>query len=74
MKRAVPIIFVASFASVLIERGLYFIVREALRFSDELNLWLALMYGAVYVGGAVVSHAISRRVGERISAHLCYAD
>jgi MFS family permease len=50
---------------VLIERGLYFITREGLHFSDELNLWLALLYGATYVGGALTSNAVSAAIGER---------
>ena len=67
MKRAVPIIFVNSFGSAIIERGIYFMAREGLHFSDQLNLWLALVYGAMYVGGAVISHGITARLGERRS-------
>jgi hypothetical protein len=65
VRHAVAIVFVASFASTLIERGMFFLAHEGLQFSDELNLWLALLYGALYVAGALVSHAVATRVGER---------
>ncbi|MCY2925672.1 MAG: hypothetical protein NT031_09565, partial [Planctomycetota bacterium] len=57
--------FIESFATVLFERGVYFFTHEALKFSDAENLGLALVFGALYVVGALVSHALTRLARER---------
>jgi MFS family permease len=54
-----------SFATVLIERGIYFYAHDRFAFSEGENLFLALGFGAAYVVGALGSHRLSRRVGER---------
>jgi MFS family permease len=57
--------FLESIAATLIQRGLYFYTHEQLGFGQSENLWLAFGFGAVYVGGAFVSHGASKRFGER---------
>jgi len=57
--------FLESFAAVLVQRAIYFYTKDRLGFSDAANLWLALIAGVTYVAGAMSSHAVSRRVGER---------
>jgi len=59
------ITFVESFATTLIERGLYFYSQNVLAFSNAENLWLALGFGAPYAIGALVSHPLSRRIPEK---------
>jgi hypothetical protein len=56
---------IESFATVLVQRGVYFYTREALGFGEIQNLLLALGMGAVYVMGAFASHRVARRFGER---------
>ena len=58
-------VFSASFAGVLLQRGIYFFTNDVLHFTQAQNLWLALCYGIAYVGGAASSHRISTRLGER---------
>lgn len=65
MRFSILLTFVGSFASVLVERGIYFLAREALDFSDAENLWLALLFGGTYVAGAALAHSLTRRFGER---------
>lgn len=57
--------FVESFAAVLLERAFYFYTHDALHFDDSRNLWLAFLFGAFYIGGALASHPVAERVGER---------
>jgi len=57
--------FLASFATILVERAGYFYARYRLGFSDAENLWLALAFGLAYIAGAVTSHPIATRVGEK---------
>ncbi len=57
--------FIESFATILVERGLYFLTRDRLGFSDPLNLWLALAFGAAYVSGSLISHPLAMRFGEK---------
>ncbi len=64
-RRLILIVFIESFTTMLVQRGIYFFCDTRLRFSDELNLWLALCFGAVYVVAAVSSHRVSRRMAER---------
>jgi len=56
---------IESFATVLVQRGVYFYTREALGFGENENLLLALGMGAVYVIGALPSHRVATRFGER---------
>src|SRR3954470_15649594 len=57
--------FLESIAATLIQRGIYFFTHENLGFSQNQNLWIAFGFGAAYVGGALVSHGLSRRFGEK---------
>lgn len=57
--------FLESIAGTLIQRGLYFFTHENLGFTESHNLWLAFGFGAVYIGGAFVSHTLATRFGER---------
>ncbi len=57
--------FTASFAAVLLQRGLYFFTHDLLGFSQAQNLWFALLFGVAYVGGASASHSVAARLGER---------
>ncbi len=57
--------FTASFAAVLLQRGLYFFTHALLGFSQAQNLWFALMFGVAYVAGASASHPVAARFGER---------
>lgn len=65
LNRLLIFTFLESLATVLFERGVYFFTDERLGFSPATNLALALTFGAVYVGGALVSHGLSERVGEK---------
>jgi MFS family permease len=57
--------FLESIAATLIQRGLYFYTHEHLGFTQTQNLWVAFGFGVAYIGGAFVSHAASKRWGER---------
>src|SRR5438105_4541554 len=57
--------FTASFAGVLLQRGIYFFTNDVLGFSQAHNLWFALLFGVTYVVGASASHPIAARLGER---------
>ncbi len=59
------IVFIESFATIQVERGIYFFSSERLGFSEPMNLALALAFGLLYVGGALVSHRLSARFGEK---------
>ena len=65
VKRLLLITFLESFATVCMERGIYFFTHDELMFSDAANLWLALVFGAAYVAGALSSHPVSKVVRER---------
>jgi MFS family permease len=65
LARLLLITFIESFATVCIERGVYFYSTDILKFSDAANLWLALVFGAAYVVGALSSHAFSLRMREK---------
>jgi Na+/melibiose symporter-like transporter len=56
---------IGSFATVLVQRGVFFYTRDALGFGESENLFLALGMGAVYVIGALPSHHVAKRFGER---------
>jgi len=64
-RRLILIVFIESFTTMLVQRGIYFFCDTRLGFSDELNLWLALCFGAVYVVAAVSSRRVSARMPER---------
>jgi len=71
----IALAFILSFASVLVERGIFFLARDVLAFSDAANLWLALLFGAAYVAGAMGCQALARRFGEKtvlMSSLLAY--
>jgi len=57
--------FIESFATILIERAVYFYSSDVLGFSEVLNLWMALILGVGYVAGAFLSHAVAMRITER---------
>jgi hypothetical protein len=63
--RLLLITFVESFATVLIERGIYFYTYNRLGFTDVENLWVALGFGASYAMGALASHHLARRGTEK---------
>ena len=63
--RLLAIAFCESFATMLIERGIYFFAHERLGFDDIENLSLALGFGGAYVVGALSSHAVARRLAEK---------
>jgi hypothetical protein len=59
------ITFVESVASIALERGLYFFTTERLAFGGAANLGVALAFGLAYVVGALLSHPVAERLGER---------
>lgn len=63
--RFLLITFIGSFAVICIERGEYFYTADVLGFGDVANLWLALLFGATYVAGSLLSHGASARLGEK---------
>ncbi|HET9932693.1 MAG TPA: hypothetical protein VFQ35_18445, partial [Polyangiaceae bacterium] len=65
LQRIFLLTFVESFSGVLLQRGLYFYTHDVLGFDRSKNLWLALLSGVAYVIGAVASHPVSKRSGER---------
>ena len=64
-RRLLLTVFTTSFAGTLLQRGAYFYTHQVLGFSPAQNLWLALLIGVTYVGGASASHPLSARFGER---------
>ncbi|MFB3891696.1 MAG: MFS transporter [Phycisphaerae bacterium] len=64
--RLLLITFIESFATICVERGVYFYSKERLGFSPAENLWMALGLGAMYVVGATASHGLSLRFRERM--------
>ena len=63
--RLLVITFIESFATTLIERGVYFYSHDRLGFTDGENLGLALGFGAAYALGAMASHGLAARVTEK---------
>jgi hypothetical protein len=63
--RLLVITFIESFATTLIERGVYFYSQDRLGFTDGENLGLALGFGGAYALGALASHRISHRMSEK---------
>ncbi len=65
LTRLLVFTFLEEFATVLVQRGVYFYTREALGFGEHENLLLALCMGAVYVLGALPSHRTAKWLGNR---------
>ena len=63
--RILTLTFLESFATILYEKAAYFYCHQRLGFSNAANLALALVFGLLYVAGAMSSHRVSRRLGER---------
>jgi Na+/melibiose symporter-like transporter len=57
--------FVESLATLFFENGVYFYTHERLAFGERANLALAVVFGLTYVLGALGSHVLSARLGER---------
>jgi MFS family permease len=57
--------FIESFATILIERGAYFFTEHRMAFTDVNNLLLGLGFGICYFAGAMSSHRMAVRFGER---------
>ncbi len=49
----------------MIQVGLFFFAEARLDFSPTQNLWLAVLHGATYVVGALLSHPLSDKLGEK---------
>jgi hypothetical protein len=67
------ITFLESFATILIEKGIYFYTRDLLGFTDRDNLWLGFGIGVFYVVGALLSHRFTKIVGERNLLFIVFA-
>jgi MFS family permease len=63
--RLLLLTFLESAGTILLERGLYFYTHGLLAFSEPENLGLALLFGVVYVAGALLSHPLTLRLGEK---------
>jgi len=57
--------FIESFATILVERAMYFFCHDRLGFTSTTNLLLALVFGLMYVAGALSSHRLCERFTER---------
>lgn len=57
--------FLESYSTILLERGLYFYTHDLLGFSESANLAMALGFGVTYIAGALASHGVTNRFGER---------
>lgn len=65
LHRLLLLTFLESFATICVERGVYFFARNRLGFPDAANLALALVFGAGYVIGAISSQRMSSRLSEK---------
>lgn len=63
--RILLITFIESFATILIERGVFFYAKDVFGFGEAANLALALLFGGAYVAGALASSSLARRFGEK---------
>ncbi len=63
--RVILVTFIESFATICVERGVYFYTADLLGFSRAMNLAMALAFGLAYVMGALVSHRFAKRFGEK---------
>lgn len=64
-RRVLVLSFIESFATILLERAIYFYSHERLGYSRAQNLGLALVFGLTYAAGAAKSHGLARRLGDR---------
>lgn len=64
-RRVLVLSFIESFATILLERAIYFYSHERLGYSRAQNLGLALVFGLTYAVGAALSHGFARRLGDR---------
>ena len=68
-RRTTPLIllltFTESFATILLERGIYFFTHDRLGFTTTHNLLLALAFGLCYAAGATGAHPLTHKLGER---------
>ncbi len=65
LRRILLIVFTEHVATILIERGIYFYTHARLGFGATDNLWLAFGFGVAYVLGALSSHRLAVRLGEK---------
>ena len=65
LARLLLITFLESFATICVERAIFFFCVNQLGFSSANNLWLALGFGVAYVAGALASHRLSLAIGEK---------
>jgi predicted MFS family arabinose efflux permease len=78
LRLIILITFIESFVTATVERGVAFYVEYELGFSQSQTLWLALLFGAAYVAGALLSHRAADKLGERrwlvilIAAHIVF--
>lgn len=61
--------FIESFGTICVERGIFFFAYRHLGFGEAANLWLSLAFGVPYVVGALASHRVAARFGERRTLH-----
>jgi hypothetical protein len=71
--RFLLITFIESFGTICVERGVYFFAKERLGFTDAMNLGVAFGFGVAYVFGALISHALATRFGEKRLLVACTA-
>ena len=72
-RRLLILTFIECTATIIIERGMYFFGTEWLNFSDRANLWLALLFGAFYVAGALSSAPLTKRISPRFQIRISIA-
>jgi predicted MFS family arabinose efflux permease len=65
LRLIIVITFIESFVTAMVERGVVFYAEHELGFEQSQTLWLALMFGAAYVAGALFSHRAAEKFGER---------
>jgi MFS family permease len=65
LKPVLAATFMLSFAAILLQRGIFFFLKEYCQATGMQSLLVALVTGAVYVVGAFLSHRFTRRVPER---------
>jgi predicted MFS family arabinose efflux permease len=65
LRLIILITFIESFVSAMVERGVMFYAEHELHFTQSKTLWLALLFGAAYVAGALFSHRAAEKFGER---------
>jgi predicted MFS family arabinose efflux permease len=60
----IAITFLESIAT-MVQRGVSFYAEHRLGFTRSQNLSLGLLFGVMYIGGALSSHRMARKLGER---------